>query len=119
LEALLAGLIGLGGNGGPGKDDLFLDTGRINTLDKPEEGKGKASPSSVTGQRDPSGGDESYVEFKAPTRVGSRSSVAYTKDMLSAKKKAEQAIDRKQIPKEHEKRVKEYFESLAGGKPGR
>jgi hypothetical protein len=42
--------------------------------------------------------------------------VAYTRDVLSYKKKAEQAIDRQKIPKEHEKRVKQYFDSLTKGK---
>jgi len=47
--------------------------------------------------------------------VGARSSVAYTRDILSYKKKAEQAIDRQKIPKEHEKRVEDYFNSLTKG----
>ncbi|MCC7229724.1 MAG: hypothetical protein IT203_04970, partial [Fimbriimonadaceae bacterium] len=57
-----------------------------------------------------------YIEIKGPTTIGNRSGVKYTKVLPSYKRKAEQAIERKTIPKQHEKRVKEYFESLSGGK---
>ena len=52
------------------------------------------------------------IEIKAPTTVGNRSSVPYTQVLPSYKKKAESAMNRQEIPKEHQKRVKAYFESL-------
>ena len=48
--------------------------------------------------------------------MGDRTSVPYQKVLPKYREAAEKAIDRDNIPKEHEKRVREYFESLAGGK---
>ena len=107
--------MGMGGNGAPSKDNFFANTGHINKLSTPEAGKGKTFETSVTGQRQEKG-DESYIEIKGPTSVGTRSSVPYKQVLPSYKKKAEQAIDRNKIPKQHEKRVREYFDSLTGGK---
>jgi hypothetical protein len=107
----------LGLNGGPSKDNFFMDTDRINKLDKGVAGEGKTFETSVTGQRREDGkGEETYIEIKGPTSVGNRSSVPYKQVLPSYRKKAEEAIDRKKIPKQHEKRVKEYFDSLNGGK---
>ena len=106
----------MAGPGGPSKDMFFSNTNMVHKSDKPEASKGTTSLTSVTGQRDASKPGESYIDFKAPTMVGTRSSIAYTKDMLSYKKKEEQAINHQKIPKEHEKRVKQYFDSLTKGK---
>jgi hypothetical protein len=126
-SGLLSGL-GLGGMslgpgmsmpgvGGPSQDMFFANNGRINKLDKGVAGGGKTSESQVTGERREDGkGEETYIEIKGPTSVGNRSSVPYKSVLPSYRKKAEQAIDRQKIPKQHEKRVKEYFDSLNGGK---
>ena len=106
----------MAGAGGPSKDLFFANTGAVHKYDKPQTSQGTTNLTSVTGQRDDTKQGETYVEIKAPTTVGTRSSVAYTRDVLSYKKKAEQAIDRQKIPKEHEKRVKAYFDSLTRGK---
>ena len=106
----------MAGAGSPSEDLFFANTGVVHKSEKPEASQGKTSLTTVTGQRDPTKGSETYIEFKGPTMVGTRSSVAYSKDVLAARKKAEQAIDRQKIPKEHEKRVKAYFDSLTNGK---
>lgn len=111
----LAALLGLkGGMPDVGEDGIFMDTGHVNKLDKPEEGKGKTFETQVSGARRETG-EESYVEIKAPTLVGNRTSVPYKSVLPSYKKKAEQALGRQEIPKEHEKRVRAYFESLTKG----
>lgn len=115
-----AGALGLGlgmslpipGGPGPDDDEMPIDTGRVNRLDKEAKGAGKTTPTMVNGERRDGAGEEAYVEIKAPTTVGNRSSVPYVKVLPSYKKKAESALDRQQIPKEHEKRVREYFNSL-------
>lgn len=113
-----AGGLGLGMNlpipGGPGPDDdeMLFDSGRVNKLEKEAKGAGKTTPTMVNGERREGTGEEAYIEIKAPTTVGNRSSVPYVKVLPSYKKKAESALDRQQIPKEHEKRVREYFNSL-------
>ena len=106
--------LGLPLPGGPGPDDdkMLLDTGRVNKLDKEAVGAGKTTATQVKGQRREGVGEETYVEIKAPTTVGNRTSVPYVKVLPSYRKKAESALDRQQIPKEHEKRVREYFNSL-------
>ena len=47
--------------------------------------------------------------------MGDRTSVPYQKVLPKYKNAAEKAIDRQDIPKDQEKRVREYFESLSGG----
>lgn len=106
----------MNGQGGVSKDNFFANTGQVHKFEDRQESKGSTSITQIKGDRDAAKPGETYIEIKGPTSVGNRSSVAYTKDVLSAKKKAEQAIDRQKIPKEHEKRVKEYFDSLAKGK---
>lgn len=104
------------GAGSPSKDLFFANTGQIHKSEKGEASKGTTSLTRISGDRDDTKTGETYVEIKGPTTVGTRSSIAYTRDVLSCKKKAEQAIDRQKIPKEHEKRVKQYFDSLTKGK---
>jgi hypothetical protein len=88
------------------------DSGMINKLDKEAESKGTTQATMITGQKRETSGEETYIEIKAPTNVGTRSSVPYTKVLPSYRRKAESALNRQEIPKEHQKRVKEYFESL-------
>ena len=101
------------GNGPWPEDVMGVDTGLVNKTEKGVPGKGKANATMVTGQRRETGA-ETYIEIKAPATVGNRSSVPYIKVLPSYRKKAESALDRQQIPKEHQKRVKEYFEGLGG-----
>lgn len=93
----------------------FSNTEQINKLDKPEAGKGKTQQTGVRGQRDAKRGTEAFVEIKAPTTLGGRSSVPYSQVLPKYKKDAEKAIERSRIPKEHQDRVKKYFDSLSGG----
>ncbi len=115
LGMCLASLLGLKGQPGDGGDGVFMDTGHVNKLDKPQEGKGKTFETQISGARRETG-EETFVEIKAPTTVGNRTSVPYTTVLPSYKKKAEEALGRQEIPKEHEKRVRAYFESLTKGK---
>jgi hypothetical protein len=116
-----AGLGGVGlrlpmpGAGAPSQDIWAGDTGMINKLSEEQEGKGKTQATMVSGARREGAGEETYIEIKAPTNVGTRSSIPYIKVLPSYKKKAEAAMNRQEIPKEHQKRVKEYFESLNKG----
>jgi hypothetical protein len=103
------------GVGAPSQDQWGGDSGMINKLDKPVESKGKTEATMISGQKREGAGEESYIEIKAPTNVGTRSSVPYTRVLPSYKRKAESALNRQEIPKEHQKRVKEYFESLNKG----
>jgi hypothetical protein len=91
---------------------MLADTGVINKSEKGNPGQGKTTPSLVLGQRREVG-PESYVEIKAPTMVGTRTSVPYNKVLPKYRERAEEALRRDSIPKQHEKRVKEYFESLS------
>ena len=82
--------------------------------DKEQDIKSSSLPISVTGQRRETG-PETYIEIKGPTGVGSKSSTPYTRVLPKYKKQAEQAVNRQEIPREHQKRVKEYFDSLGRG----
>src|SRR5687768_5034644 len=103
------------GKGGRSRDNFFANTGRVNKSDKESDMKASSLPMSVRGQRRDTG-EESYIEIKGPTGFGSKSSTPYFKVLPKYKKQAEEAIDRQKIPRQHQKRVKEYFDSLAGGR---
>lgn len=101
------------GSGGPGDhEQMLFDMGKVNHSEKENPGKGNATPTMVTGSQRPTAAPQAYVEIKAPTTVGTRSGIPYVKVLPSYRKKAESAMERQQIPKEQEKRVKAYFESL-------
>lgn len=70
----------------------------------------------MRGERAEQGKEERYIEIKAPTKPGDRASVPYLKVLPKYKKAAEKALKRSEIPKAHEKRVRDYFDSLSGGK---
>jgi chemotaxis protein histidine kinase CheA len=118
MMGVLDGLPGIPmwGNGTPGNDQdrMPYDLGMINKTDKPVAGRGSTTLTSVSGDVRPDAGPQQYVEIKAPSMIGNRSSVPYVNVLPSYRRKAEQAIDHQQIPKEQEKRVREYFESLNG-----
>ncbi len=98
---------------GPDNDTMLVDTGRVNKRDKPLETKGKGQAEFVATQRDDARmGQETFIEIKAPTTVGTMSSVPYRKVLPQYKEKAESAVRKSQIPKEHQARVKKYFDSL-------
>jgi hypothetical protein len=99
-------------NSDPETDVMIADTGHVN-LQKPEQGKGKGTPIFAPTERDNSKpGMEMTFEIKAPTFKGTRTSVPYQNVLPSYAKKAESALNRNEIPKEHQQRVKRYFESL-------
>ena len=102
------------GSGGRSKDDNFLGYGGINTSDTEQEGQGDTNIKAVRGSRRAEG-EEFYVEVRAPSPMGDRTSVPYQRVLPKYRDAAEKAIERDEIPKEHEKRVREYFESLNGG----
>ena len=106
------GIPGMSGAGAPSQDIYTGDTGRVNHNDKPIANQGKTSATAVRGSRRETGPD-TYVEIKAPTSLGMRTSVPYRQVLPSYKKKAESAMNRQEIPKEHERRVRAYFESLS------
>jgi len=102
------------GNGGRSKDNFFANTGYVPQNEQPQDIKAGAKALSVRGERRP-GGAETYVEIKAPVAPGQRSATPYVKVLPKYEKQAEEAIRRQQIPKSHQKRVKDYFDSLRGG----
>jgi hypothetical protein len=103
------------GSGGRSKDNFFAGAGGINKSSEEMKGEGKTNPLGVRGQRREEG-EEWFVEVKAPSAMGDKTSVPYARVLPKYREAAEKSIDRKEIPKEHEKRVREYFESLTGGK---
>jgi hypothetical protein len=104
----------MGGKNGRSQDNSFANIGEVPMNDKEQSIKSSAMPISVKGDRRETG-PESYIEIKGPTGLGAKSSTPYTKVLPKYKKQAEQAVQRQQIPREHQKRVKEYFESLERG----
>ncbi|MGE0001948.1 MAG: hypothetical protein AB7F50_03555 [Fimbriimonadaceae bacterium] len=114
MAAALGMMQQMQGGNGKGSQDQFADTGKVVRSENEMETKGKTTKTGVRGEWGKDG-KEYNVELKAPTQVGSKSTVPYRKVLPGYKKAAESAVDRKQVPREHEKRVKEYFDSLGKG----
>lgn len=110
----MGSVAGMNGAGGPSDDKYFSGLGHVPQRDKPDAIKGTSEVHSVTGQRREEGA-ESYIEVRGPTALGDRSRVPYSNVLPKYERKAEQALQRQQIPKEHAQRVKQYFQSLQGG----
>ncbi|MBS1723358.1 MAG: hypothetical protein JSS66_10440 [Armatimonadetes bacterium] len=102
-------------DGEASSDDNFADTGKVNKSEHEMETKGNTRTTGVKGQWADKG-EQWSMTIKAPTQVGNRSSVPYQKVLPQYKSAAERALSGGKIPKEQEKRVKEYFDSLSGGK---
>jgi len=108
----LSALIPIPGTGSPGNGVMMQDIGKVNHSQKALPGEGSTTTSVITGAKRETAAPQAYVEIKAPTTIGTRSAVPYVKVLPSYRKKAESALEHQEIPKDQEKRVKEYFESL-------
>ncbi len=99
--------------GGPGGEDRMLnDAGKVNTSGKNVEPGGKTKTTAIRGKPRPEGGPSRYVEIKSPSFVGKRSSVPYNEVLPKYQQRSDRAIERQQIPKKHQNRVRDYFNSI-------
>jgi len=101
------------GPSGPGQDQNYRDVGQI-PLQDPQDIKAGRLPISVTGERQDQG-SERYVEIRGPVKPGEKSKTPYFKVLPKYKKQAEDALAKDKIPKEKQKLVKDYFDSLSKG----
>lgn len=113
LMAMMGGASGMPGTGGV-DGGSFQGEGE-NQKGDPMKLDAKGNPTAVRGSRDEKRGTDAYTEIKAPTMVGSRTSVPYKEVLPQYKKSAESAVNNNQVKPKHRQRVKEYFESLSGG----
>ena len=97
--------------GGPSKDMYFANTGFINK-GLGEKSRGTTFTTSIHGESREVPGQEMYIEMRGPTGQGLKSTIPYQKVLPSYKHKADEAMNRQEIPPEHQKRVKQYFQSL-------
>ena len=102
------------GPSGPGQDNWYKNIGVVPQTKDEKDIKAGALPLSVTGTKREEG-EEVYIEIKGPAKLGERSSMPYQKVLPKYKRRAEEALGKQKIPAEHQKRVKEYFNSLQGG----
>jgi DNA repair exonuclease SbcCD ATPase subunit len=112
----LMGLIPQWGASGPGQDNFFRDIGQVPQSENEQDIKAGTDVKGVRGNRQEKG-DETYMEIKGPASLGERSKTPYFKVMPKYRKQAEEAMNKDRIPKEHQKRVRDYFDSLNRGKP--
>lgn len=114
MSLSLGGLLPNWGASGPGQQGWYPDLGMVPQTDKPQDIDAKADPKQIHGDRQEDG-DETYIEIRGPSKPGERSKTPYFKVLPQYRKKAEEALDKDRIPREHQKRVKDYFESLNKG----
>jgi hypothetical protein len=110
--------MGLGmsdGSGSANQGGSYRGEGE-NQKQDPMELKGKGNVTAVRGERDEERGNDAYTEIKAPTMVGSRTSVPYSSVLPGYKKSAESAVNSNKVKGKHRQRVREYFEQLSGAK---
>lgn len=110
----LGALIPNWGASGPGTQYVYPDMGQVPQTDDPQDIKAGADPKRIRGERQENG-EETYIEVRGPSKPGERSKTPYFKVLPKYRKKAEEALDKDKIPAEHQKRVKDYFESLNKG----
>ncbi|MBX3114061.1 MAG: hypothetical protein KF836_05790 [Fimbriimonadaceae bacterium] len=116
MGAGMSGGLGMSGmQGGGGRDGGAFQGEGENQKGDPMTLDGKGNPTAVRGSRDENRGTDAYTEIKAPTMVGSRTSVPYKEVLPQYKKSAESAVNNNQVKPKHRQRVKEYFESLSSG----
>jgi len=104
-----------GAGGAWDKGDYFGQPEMFNQGAKHPELKIPMKNTPVSGQPPLLPGPADYEEYEAPPTPGD-SSVPLTQVLPSYQKKAEQALDKQNIPPAERKRVKRYFESLNSGK---
>lgn len=115
LQGMLS-LLGMdGGLSGPGSGGEFKGEGE-NQKGDPMSFDAGGKTTAIRGDRDENRGQDSYQEIKAPTTVGGKTSVPYSKVLPQYRETAESAVSNNQVKARHRKRVKDYFESLSGGK---
>jgi hypothetical protein len=109
---------GIGARPGAGgawdKHEYFGQPEMFNQGAKQPELKIPMKNTPVTGQPPLLPGPADYEEYEAPPTPGD-SSVPLTQVLPSYQKKAEQALNKQNIPPAERKRVKRYFESLSSG----
>ncbi len=115
----MAGMcFGIGARPGAGgawdKHEYFGQPEMFNQGAKQPELKIPMKNTPVTGQPPLLPGPADYEEYEAPPTPGD-SSVPLTQVLPSYQKKAEQALNKQNIPPAERKRVKRYFESLSSG----
>lgn len=98
---------------GDGSDIWTGNAGKLNLSKKELDSKAKANPEMTTSMKREEG-DETYIEVRGPATLGQRSVVPMSKALPKYQKKAEEAINKKRIPKSKQKKVREYFNSLQG-----
>lgn len=98
---------------GDGSDIWTGNAGKLNKSDKELDSKANANPEMRTSMKRETG-DETYIEVRGPATLGKPSSVPMSKALPKYQKRAEEAINKKRIPKSKQKRVREYFNSLQG-----
>ena len=115
----MAGMcFGIGARPGAGgawdKHDYFGQPEMFNQGDKQPELKIPMKNTPISGQPPLLPGPADYQDYEAPPTPGD-SSVPLTQVLPSYQKKAEQALNKQNIPPAERKRVKRYFESLNSG----
>jgi hypothetical protein len=103
-----------GAKGAWDKHEYFGQPEMFNQSAKQPELKIPMKNTPVSGQPPLLPGPADYEEYEAPPTPG-ESSVPLTQVLPSYQKKAEQALNKQNIPPAERKRVKRYFESLSSG----
>jgi hypothetical protein len=103
------------GSSGAGQQLVPPDNGQITLSEEEWETIGETTATAVRGEWQEEG-DETYVEIAAPTTLGSETSIRYQDLLPEYREEAESAISREEIPRRHQQRVRNYFESLGSGR---
>jgi hypothetical protein len=108
-------LLGLAPGSGVSQDNAFANTGSVKKTKDEQDISATSKENGVSGQRRESG-KETHIEIIGPSAAGERTKTPYTSVLPKYKRTAESAINKQKIPKSQQKRVREYFESISGGK---
>ena len=109
----LQGLMNMGGS--PSTTPGPPNGAHINMSDKEEAGQGTTHEVGIQADTQRNSDEPApYIEQKGMAKLSGPSAIPMLKDVPASRLKAEAAIDKQKIPKEHQERVKKYFEALEG-----
>jgi hypothetical protein len=114
MSDALAQISAMSQGGAPNTNPGPPNGAHLNMIDKEAKGQGKTNVVGAEADHRPDEGPAPYLEQRGMAKLSGPSSIPMMADVRASERKAEEAIDHQRIPKEHQERVKRYFEALEG-----
>ena len=114
MQMMAALMQGLQMGGAPSTTPGPPSGAHINMSNEEAKGEGKTNEIGIQAEVKPNSQPAPYIEQKGLAKLTGPSNIPLLADVAASSRKAEEAITNQRIPKEHQQRVKRYFEALEG-----